>query len=78
MQKRLVTAAEWVGKARRDADRAKAFVQVVFALEALLQIQDRKMPVQPSVTYRLTETAAYIRGTDLTSRTQIASDINEI
>jgi hypothetical protein len=77
MQRRILTAAEWVGKARKDSDISKAFVQLVFALEALLQLQERGALVQPSVTYRMQETCAYMLGTDPDMRQRITAEVEE-
>jgi hypothetical protein len=78
MQTRILAAAEWVGKARRDTDVSKAFVQLVFALEALLQHQERGSLIQPSLTYRMQEACAYLTGTNPQMCQQIAADVEEI
>jgi hypothetical protein len=78
LEGRIITAAEWIGKARRDRDDAKAFVQAVFALEALMQYQPKGVLVSPSLTYRMAETSAYLLGGSPTERKQIADDVDEV
>jgi hypothetical protein len=77
MQNRIVTAAEWIGRARRDRHRGKAFAQCVFALEALLTYDDGKL-VSPGLTYRMTETCAYLLGDDPESRKSVDDAVREI
>jgi len=78
MQRRLLEAAQWIGKARRDSDRAKGFVQLLFALEAMLQIQEKGVLLSPSIGYRLQETCAFVVGTDHVSRSEIARIVSDL
>lgn len=68
MEQRIINAIEWVGKALRDEEPARAFTQYMFALEALLQFQQRGQLVSPSITYQISEFAAFIINDNLEDR----------
>lgn len=77
LEKRIISAVSWVGKGLRDEEPARAFVQYVFALEALLQIQQDVL-VSPSITYSISEMAAFILGNDLKMRLEIEKVAKEV
>ncbi|PFW72159.1 hypothetical protein COL23_25755 [Priestia aryabhattai] len=77
LEKRIISAVSWVGKGLRDEEPARAFVQYVFALEALLQIQQDVL-VSPSITYSISEMSAFILGHDLKMRLEIEKVAKEV
>jgi hypothetical protein len=68
LQKRLITAIEWVGKAFRDNDNARAFIQVVFALESIFTLQEKNVLVSPGIANQISESVAFILGRNLDER----------
>jgi hypothetical protein len=71
MQSRILTAIGWIGKAIRDEDRVRSFVQYIFALESLLTLQQKDNIVNASITSQISEFAAFILGTDYETRVRI-------
>lgn len=78
MQKRVIAAIEWVGKGLRDPDPAKAFVQFVFAIEALLTFQKKDVLVSPSIASQLAEYSAFILGSDYDSRLKVEKLVKKL
>lgn len=78
VQKRVISAIEWVGKGLRDPDPAKAFVQFVFAIEATLTFQEKGVLVSPSIANHLAEYSAFIIGNDFESRSKVEKLVKEI
>jgi hypothetical protein len=68
LQSKLITAIEWVGKAIRDNDNARAFVQVVFAFESIFTFQEKNVLVSPGIANQISESVAFILGTNLEER----------
>lgn len=78
MQERVIAAIEWVGKGRRDPDSAKALVQFVFAIEALLTFQKKGVLVSPGIASQLAEYSAFILGSDYDSRLQVEKSVKKL
>jgi hypothetical protein len=78
LAKRILSAIDWAGKAIRDTDKADAFVQAVFALEALLLFRESGVFVTPSVAHQLSETAAFLISSDRAKRRMVASRVGEL
>ena len=78
LEKRILTAIEWIGKARHDRDPSKSFVQWVFALEALLHHRERGEFLSPSIAYGIGEAAAFILGSSAEKREAITKDVSAI
>lgn len=68
MEQRIISAIEWVGKALRDEEPARAFVQYIIALEALLQFQQKNQMVSPSIVYQISEFVAFIISDNIDDR----------
>ncbi|NMF60998.1 HEPN domain-containing protein [Pseudanabaena yagii] len=68
LQSKIITAIEWVGKAIRDNDNARAFVQVVFAFESIFTFQEKNVLVSPGIANQISESVAFILGTNLEER----------
>jgi hypothetical protein len=77
IEKRLVNAVEWAGRALLDTDDAKAFIQLMLAVESLLQI-DQKTQIKPSIVSQLAETSAFILGEDCDSRIKLERRMKEL
>ncbi|PID03937.1 hypothetical protein CSV67_00185 [Sporosarcina sp. P2] len=78
LEKRIITAIEWAGKAMRDEEPARAFTQYIFGLEALLQFQQKGVLVSPSITYQISEFAAFIITDELESRLVIEKTVKKL
>lgn len=78
MQQQVIAAIEWTGKGVRDPDPAKAFVQFVFAIEALLTFKQQGVLISPSIASQIAEYSAFIIGTDFESRSQVEKLVKKI
>ena len=78
LEKRIITAIEWSGKALRDEVPSRAFVQYIFGLEALLQFQQKGVMISPSITYQISEFAAFIISDELETRLEIEKTVKEL
>lgn len=77
IEKRLMIAIEWIGKAVLELDKSKSLVQYVFAIEALLQYNDGAF-VSASIVSQLSDAAAFIISDNLEGRKKIAKQIKVI
>ncbi len=71
LQRRVLSAVDWIGKGLRDNDPARSLVQFMFALEALLQAQAGGVTITSSVMAQLAEASAFILGRTLARRLEI-------
>lgn len=78
LEKRIISAIAWAGKALRDEEPARALTQYVFALEALHQFQQKGAMVSPSITYQMSEFAAFILNDSLDGRMEIEKLMKDI
>jgi hypothetical protein len=77
IEKRILTAVEWIGKAVYDLDISKSLVQFVFAIEGMLQF-DEKTFVTPSIVSQLSDSLAFIIQDDPKKRKSIAKYFKDI
>lgn len=77
IERRLLLAIEWIGKGIYDLDSTKSFVQYIFALEAILQKQDRVL-IQPSIVSQIAETAAFLLAEDYEKRCEIEKLVKDL
>ncbi len=77
LEKRLINAIEWVGKAKNEIDSEKALIQFLFAIEALVNFNEQKI-VSPSVSYGMCETISILLGEDKTERLEIDKIFNQL
>ncbi|MEH6841325.1 hypothetical protein V7Z47_22490 [Priestia megaterium] len=77
LEQRIMSAITWVGRGLRDEEPARAYVQYVFALEALLQFQKDNL-VSPSITYSISEMSAFIVAEDLENRLAVEDMVKRI
>lgn len=67
----------WIGKGLRDADPVKRLVQTMFALDSLFQINQGEL-ITPSIAAQMSESVAFILGTDLPSRIDIEKKVKDL
>jgi hypothetical protein len=77
IEKRLLNAIEWIGKAVYDFDLSKSLVQFVFAIEGMLQ-QNEKTIITPSIVSQLSDWLAFIINDDLEQRKKISKYFKDI
>jgi hypothetical protein len=77
IEKRLLNAIEWIGKAVYDIDLSKSLVQFVFAVEGMLQ-QNEKAIITPSIVSQLSDWLAFIINDDLEQRKKISKYFKDI
>ncbi|SQC51673.1 Uncharacterised protein [Listeria newyorkensis] len=59
MENKIFNASIWVGKSIKEYDLKRKLVELVYALECLLQVQSRDL-VSPGIVFNLGLTASYI------------------
>lgn len=77
LQTRILGAIEWIGKALNEEDIAKSFVMYMFALETLLQYDEKSM-MNPSITHQLSESLAFLLCTDYEDRTNAIKLVKDL
>jgi len=73
IENRIIASVEWVGKGLREFDKTKAFIQVMFALEALLNSK-RKEIIEPSILSKMSENIAFTIGRDRKERLNLEKE----
>lgn len=76
IENRILNAIDWTGRANKDSDTADAFVQYIFAIEALLTHQTKGVLLTPSVGSNIADSCAFIIGEDETTRREIVRRVN--
>lgn len=76
LEQRILTAVEWCGKGVRDPDLAKAFVQFIFALEALFTFREKG--ISPSIAHRLAEFTAFIAGNSFEDKIHLEKSVKKL
>lgn len=74
-ERRLLKAIDWIGKALHDPNPDDAFVQYVFALEALLVFDEKGTSFGPSIVHNIAESTAFVLGRTLEGRIEIEGKI---
>jgi len=59
IEKRLLQAIEWIGKGVYDKDNSKSLVQLVFAIEGMLQYNEKGI-ITPSIISQISDWLAFI------------------
>jgi len=77
IEKRLINSIEWIGKAIHEIDLSKSLIQFVFAIEGMLQFNE-KVFVTLSIVSQLSESIAFIIADDKDERIQIVKLLKEI
>jgi hypothetical protein len=70
IEKRLVQAIEWIGKGVYDKDNSKSLVQLVFAIEGMLQYNEKAI-ITPSIVSQISDWLAFIIQDNPTKRKEI-------
>lgn len=77
-ERKLLAAIDWIGKAVHDPNPDDAFVQYVFALEALLLFHEKNVHVGPSIVHAISESSAFVLGDTLEGRIAVESDVKRL
>lgn len=77
IEKRLLNAIEWVGKAINDRDNPKSLIQFVFAIEGMLQY-DEKTFINQSIVSQLADSLAFIISEEKNERKEISKNFKDI
>lgn len=77
LERRAINSIEWIAKALSEPNYLKSMVEFVFAIEGLLQYNDKE-PMQPSIGNQISEYAAFILKDDYESRTKFISNFKEL
>jgi len=77
LEKRIISAIEWIGKANCEMNNKNRFLFYVFAIESMLNYQEKNM-ITPSIAHSIAEGSAMILGKDYEERITIEKKIKEI
>jgi hypothetical protein len=77
IERRLLNAIEWIGKAVDDKDPSKSIVQYVFALESMLQSKERDF-ISPSILSQIGDWLALIIADSVQDRKAILKHFKDI
>ena len=77
IDKRLLNAIEWVGKAINDRDISKSFIQFVFAIEGMLQYNEKAF-INQSIVSQLSDSLAFTICEETEQRKAISKKIRDI
>lgn len=77
IETRLLNAMEWIGKASYDRDMPKSLVQFVFAIEGMLQLNEKAF-ITPSIVSQLSDWLAFIIQDDKDKRINISKYFKDI
>lgn len=77
IERRILNAIEWIGKATVDNDLSKSLVQYVFSIEGMLQFNEGAF-ITPSIVSQFSDWLAFILSNDLKSRLSISSYFKSI
>ncbi len=77
IEKRLLSAIQWIGKGIRETDPAKSLVQYVFAIEGMFQ-QNENTLFTPSIISSISEDLSFLIGADYDSRKETAETFKEV
>jgi hypothetical protein len=77
LENRIISAIEWIGKANCEINYKNRFLFYVFALESILNYQEKDM-ISPSIAHRITESTAMLLGKSYEERILIEKKVKEI
>jgi hypothetical protein len=67
---RILNSIEWIGKAKHEIEKEKAFIQFFFAIESLMNFNEFGI-ISPSITSQMKEYTAFILGKNKNERIEI-------
>lgn len=70
LELRILNSIEWIGKAKHEIEKEKAFIQYFFAIESLMNFNEIGL-ISPSVTSQMKEYTAFILGKNKNERIEI-------
>jgi len=77
LQRKILISVEWCGRALAEPDPIKALLQFVIALESILQFDEGAF-ITPSIVSHLSDSVAFLVGTDRKSRMECAGYIKDL
>ena len=77
IESKLYKSIIWLGESLSNQNIGNSFLQIAIALECLLSYQEKGYFIQPSMTYSLAETAAFLYSMDLNIRKDIFKKIKK-
>lgn len=77
IESKLYKSIIWLGESLSNQNIGDSFSQIAIALECLLSYQEQGYFIQPSITYSLAETTAFLYSRDLDTRKDIFKKIKE-
>jgi hypothetical protein len=77
IQKRIITAIEWIGKANSEVNNKNRFIFYVFAIESMLTFQEKSF-ITPAIAHSISESSAIILGDNYEDRIIMEENVKEI
>ena len=77
IEKRLLKAIDWVGKGLKETDNSKGFIQLMFAIEALLNYRKGEI-IEPSILSKVSEFIAFTLGEDYLTRIELEKEFKNL
>jgi hypothetical protein len=77
IERRIMSAVEWIGRGVSELDDTNAFTQFMFALESLLK-HDPKSVIKPSIVASISEMAAFVLADGYDKRCRIEGQVKEL
>ena len=77
LEEKILSSIEWIGKAIYEPDKRKSIIQYVFAIENLLMYNEGKI-ITPSIVSQLSESLAFILGSNLEERKRITKEFRDV
>lgn len=77
IESKIILSIDWIGQSTNERSSTDAFLKAAIALEVLLTYND-KVPITPSLTYRLSESSALILGKKMSDRIKIERKIKSL
>lgn len=78
LEKRIINAIEWAGKALKDDNEAKVLIQFMFAIECALHIQPKNTIINSSILSLISDNIAFLLYDDFDNRKMISSTFKDL
>lgn len=77
IETRIIKSINWIGSGLAEIDSSKAFIQIMFAIEAILNYDDKTI-IQPSILSKISEMIAFLLGDTFDERLKIEKDFKRL
>jgi hypothetical protein len=78
IENRILNSIEWIGKAVQEKDSSKSLVQLIFAIEGMLQLSNKGELIVPSIVQHMSEWLAFIIQDNSEERIKIVKHFKKV